>query len=78
MCMHHIVICGISGATVFFHFYVIKAQFLEKKVVEHKMCLLFSLQIFSETFLILTRIEQDVIINVNRYSCKITLIHVRF
>jgi hypothetical protein len=34
----------------------------------------FSLQLFSETFLILLRIQQDRIINVHRSSCKIPLL----
>ena len=44
---------------------------------EHKL-FRFSLQIRPETFLILRRIERDVIINVHTSSCKITVIIVRF
>jgi len=32
----------------------------------------------SETFLILRRIERDIIINVRRYSYKVPVYHVRF
>jgi hypothetical protein len=37
---------------------------LEKKVTEHKMCVLISSTTFSETFLILRRIGRDIIKNV--------------
>jgi len=38
----------------------------------------FSLQLLSETFFILRRIQRDVIINVHWSSCKVTVILVRF
>jgi hypothetical protein len=46
MRMRHIVICGLSGSTIFFKF--IKSTIFEKKkkITEHKMCVL----IFSTTF----------------------------
>jgi hypothetical protein len=46
MRMHHIVICGLSGSTIFFHIIPYNAQTSGKKVMEHKMCVL----IFSTTF----------------------------
>jgi hypothetical protein len=46
-----------------------KRHNFRKRVVEHKMCILFSLQLLSETFLILRRIERD-IINVHTSSCE--------
>jgi len=42
----HIVICGLSGCTIFFPHYLIKGTGFEKKVTEHKMCVL----IFSTNF----------------------------
>jgi hypothetical protein len=36
-----------------------------------KSLLLFPLQLFSETFIMLRRIQGDVIINVHRTSCKV-------
>ena len=42
MCMRHIVIFGLSGYTMFFHF----ISYISKTVTEHKMCVL----IFSTTF----------------------------
>jgi len=40
----------------------------KKKVVEHKMCVLTFSTALSETFLILKRIERDMIINLLRSS----------
>jgi hypothetical protein len=40
--MCHIVICGLSGSTVFFHIISYKAPFSEKNVIEHKMYVLTS------------------------------------
>jgi hypothetical protein len=47
------------------------------KVIEIKM-FLFSLQISSETFLILRSTELDMIIDVRRYLCKVPNIYVRY
>jgi hypothetical protein len=44
---------------------------IRKKVIEHKMCFLFSLKCFSVTFLILRRIQRDIAINLYRSSCKV-------
>jgi hypothetical protein len=61
--MRHTVICGLSGSTVFFHFYLINAMnFGKKKLLEHKTNFGFFLQLLSETFPILG-IKRDVIIN---------------
>ena len=67
MRMSHIVICGLSGSTVFF-FKVISytARFSKKKVIKHKRCVFsFSLQILPEIFLILERTDRDMIRNVH-------------
>jgi hypothetical protein len=37
-----------------------------------------SLQLLSEVFLTIGRIQPDIIINVRRYSCKVPVIHVKF
>jgi hypothetical protein len=63
MLMHHIVTCGLYGSTVFFHI-ISSAERFSKKVIKHKMCVLFPLQLLSETFLILRRIEGDMITDV--------------
>jgi hypothetical protein len=62
MRMRHIVICGLRGSALFFHVFI-NGTFFEKIVTEHKMCFGF-FTILSETFLILRRIERDIVINV--------------
>jgi len=42
------------------------------------MCVLISMQLLSETFLILQRIQQDIIINVPTLSRKVSVILVIF
>jgi len=39
-CIHHNVICGLSGCTIFFHIFTQMARFLAQKNIEHKMCVL--------------------------------------
>jgi len=51
-------------------------DFRKKKVIQYKMCVLVFVQILRETFLILRRIERDMIKNAywsNRYSCQILM-----
>jgi hypothetical protein len=43
-----------------------KRHDFREKVIEHKMCVLISLQLSPETFVILRRIWRDIIINVHR------------
>ena len=71
---HKTVICGMSGCTIFFHVISQMTQFL-KKVLKIKCVFTFSLKLLSETFLILRIIQQDIIINVQRYSGKVTIIN---
>jgi len=58
MCIHHIVICGLPGCTLFFHIDFIKCTI--KKNYSTYNVFLFSLQLLYETFLILKRTEQDI------------------
>jgi hypothetical protein len=78
MHMRHIVICGLPCSTIFFHVISQTARFKEKRSPNIKCVYLFSLQLLSETFLILRRVWRDMIINVYRPSCKVAVILVRF
>jgi len=49
-----------------------------RKLLNIKRVFLFSLQLWLETFLTLRRIQRDIIINVHRSSCKLSVIFVRF
>ena len=74
--MRRVVICGLSGCTAIFSTLSRKRHDYrkKKKVTELKILFLFSLQILSETFLILTRTERDVVINVHRSSRKVSVV----
>jgi len=60
--------------SIFFSRYLTKGTIFEKKF---KIYVLYSLQISSETFLILRRTERDTMKNVYYFSCKVPLILVR-
>ena len=54
-------------------------DFRKKRVIEHKMCMFwFSLQLSSEKFLILRRIQRGITMNIRTFSCKLIVIHVIF
>jgi len=65
--LYYTVICGLSGL-------------LHLSGLSHKTPLIFwfSVQLLSETFIILGRILWDTVINVRRYSCKVPIILFRF
>ena len=74
-----IVICGLSGSTIFFHI-LINGRIFGRKLLNIKCVFWFSLQLLSETFLILRRIQRDIITNEhtsspksNHYSCQISM-----
>ena len=52
--------------------------FKKKKLLKLKCVFWFSLQFLSQIFLILGRIQEDIIINVQRSSCKVPVILVMF
>ena len=70
---YYIVICGLSGSGVL---YIISqtARFSEKKLSNIKYVFWFSLQLLSETVLILRWTEWDTITNVHTSSCKVHVI----
>ena len=71
--MRHVVICGQSACTQYFYTLSHKQNdFGEGKLLNTKFVLWFSLQLLSETFLILRRTERDIIKNIYRSVCKST------
>jgi hypothetical protein len=54
-----------------------KQQDFQKKIIAHCICFYFSLQLLSETFLVLRRIHWDIIINVRRSSHEVPVVLVR-
>ena len=72
------VMFGPSGSTTCFDIISQRARFSGKKSLNVKCVFWFSLQLLSKTFLILRRIQWDIVINVQRASCKVLVILVRF
>jgi hypothetical protein len=55
-----------------------KRHNFRRKVVEYKRCVLIFSTLLSEIFLILGRHDREIVINVQRASCKVPVILVRF
>ena len=68
---YDIAICGLSGSTNIFRHYLIKGTILGIKLLNIKRVFWFSLQILSETFSLIRRIQRDIIKNVQTSSCKV-------
>ena len=64
MRMRHIVVCDLSGSTIFFPHNLVNGRVLEKKFLNIEFVVWFSLQVLFEAFLILRRNERDIIKNV--------------
>jgi hypothetical protein len=73
--LYYFVVHGLSGSTIFFH--VINDAMFEKNLLNVK-CLFSFLLNLSETFLILRRIELDIIINIYGSLCKVPAIRVNY
>ena len=71
---HNIVICGLSCSTSSHK----TARFSGKKFIKHKVCGLTFSTTFIVIFVILWRIQRDIIIFVHVSSCKVPVILVRF
>ena len=61
MRMRHIVICGLHYSTVFFHIISLTVRFFEKKSYWTQIVFWVPLQLLSAAFLILRRVEPDMI-----------------
>ena len=70
--IRHIVICGLLHCTIFSHFISQKARL--KKILNIKSVFRDSLQILSETFLILTEIKPDITIKAHKSSGQMPVI----
>jgi hypothetical protein len=75
--MPRIVICGLSGSTMFFSHYLINDRVFFK-VTKYKMYVSILLQLLSKVFIILKAMKLVMIINVYCFSCKVLVILVRF
>jgi hypothetical protein len=57
-----------------FPHYLINGTILGKTLLNIKCVFWFSVQLLSETFLVIRRIQRDIVINVHRCSCKVPLL----
>ena len=76
--LHCIILSSVACLAVPYFFKLSHWHNFWAKVIEHKMCVWCSLQLMSETRLILRIIQWDVIINLRRPSFNASLIPVRF
>jgi hypothetical protein len=72
------VVCGPSGFTTFFDIISQTVRFSKKKkkLLNTECVFRYSLQILSQTFLILRIIQRDIVINMKSSSCKVAVIFV--
>ena len=77
VCLYHKLSCMQSAYTALYchlwlrqivQYYITKKQFAGKKLLNIKCMFLFYLQVLSETFIILNRIQRDIITNIFRPS----------
>jgi hypothetical protein len=76
MCLYHSFICSLSDWTIFFHFISWKQE-IRKKIINMKCVFGISLQLLTETFIILRMFERDMFENVYWYLFKIPANHAR-
>jgi len=76
--MHPIILSPVACLALT-HFPTIshKRHGFRKIVTEHQMYVLIFSTTLPETFFILRSSKRDIIINVNRFSCKVPIVHVR-
>ena len=73
---YYIVICGLSGCTLFFTLSHEQHDFQKKKLLS--LCVLIFSTTLSEMFLYLRKIQLDVFVNVRSSSCNVAVILGRF
>ena len=83
-------VCSLSACNVFychpqpvwlyhvFPQYLINCMIFRKMLLNTKCVFWFSVQLLSETFLMLCRTERDIVISVVGFSCKVHVVLVRF
>jgi hypothetical protein len=72
--MRHIAICPLPPLYNLFPHYLRNDTIFEKKLLKIKCVFWFSLQLLSETFLILRRTGRDMIKNLYRSSCEVPVV----
>jgi hypothetical protein len=70
--MCRIVMCGLAGSTIFLYIVSYTARFWKKRELNMKCVLLLSTNL-CEIFLILRRIQRNVITNVYTFLCKVLI-----
>ena len=78
--MRRIILSPVACPVVqyFSHYLINCTTFVEKKIViEHKMCVFTFPTNLSKIYIVVTIIKRDIIINVCRYFCKVTVVLVR-
>ena len=77
MRLRRIVVCGLSGSTMFFPHYLINVTAIENELIQCIVCVLISLQLLYKTILILRIFERDMFKNVYRSLCEVPVIIIR-
>ena len=75
--MYYVVSCGLSYSTklsVLSH----QRHYFREEVRPYETCVLIFCTTLSETFIVMRRIQQDIIINTHRYSRTVSVIQVTF
>ena len=77
--MRHIILLSVAcpalpDVTTLSH----KMDDFREKFIEQKVCVLNFIRLISEKILILIRTERDIITNVHRSSCNVSVVLVRF
>ena len=67
-------ICALSGSTILLPHYIINVTIFGKTLLNINYVFWFSLQLWSETFIILRRIQGHIIINVHQSSSAVPLL----